>query len=39
MEDEICGIDGDFVSLSGVSIPCLLFAVDLVLLSSTRAGL
>jgi hypothetical protein len=38
-EDETCEIDGDFLSLSGVPFLCLLFADDLVLLSSTRAGL
>ena len=38
-EDETCEIDGDFLSLAGVPVPCLLFADDLVLLSSTRAGL
>jgi hypothetical protein len=32
-------IDGDFLTLAGVPVPCLLFADDLVLLSSTRAGL
>jgi hypothetical protein len=39
MEDETCEIDGDFRSLSGILVPCLLFADDLVLLSSTRARL
>jgi hypothetical protein len=38
-EDAICEIDGDSLSLAGVPVPCLLFANDLVLLSSTRAGL
>jgi hypothetical protein len=32
-------IDGDFLSLAGVPIPCILFVDDLVLLSCTRAGL
>jgi hypothetical protein len=32
-------IDGDFLSLAGVAVPCLPFADDLVLLSSTRVGL
>jgi hypothetical protein len=38
-EDATCEIDGDFLSLAGVLVPCLLFADDLVLLSSTRAKL
>jgi hypothetical protein len=38
-EDATDEIDGDFLSLAGVPVPCLLFADDLVLLSSTRAGL
>jgi hypothetical protein len=38
-EDATCEIYGDFLSLPGVPVPCLLFADDLVLLSSTRAGL
>jgi hypothetical protein len=38
-EDATDDIDGDFLSLAGVPVPCLLFADDLVLLSSTRAGL
>ena len=38
-EDATCEIDGDFLDLAGVPVPCLLFADDLVLLSSTRAGL
>jgi hypothetical protein len=38
-EDATDEIDGDFLSLAGVSVPCLLLADDLVLLSSTRAGL
>lgn len=37
--DDTCEIDGDFLSLAGVPVPCLLFADDLVLLSSSRAGL
>jgi hypothetical protein len=39
MEDATEEIAGDFLRLAGVPIPCLLFADDLVLLSSTRAGL
>jgi hypothetical protein len=38
-EDATDEIDGDFLSLAGVPVPCLLFADDLVMLSSTRAGL
>jgi hypothetical protein len=38
-EDATDKIDGDCLSLAGVQVPCLLFADDLVLLSSTRAGL
>jgi hypothetical protein len=38
-EDATNEIDGDFLSPAGVAVPCLLFADDLVLLSSTRAGL
>jgi hypothetical protein len=38
-DDATDEIDDDFLSLAGVSVPCLLFADDLVLLSSTRAGL
>jgi hypothetical protein len=39
MEGAMDEIDGDFLRLAGVPSPCLLFADDLVLLSSTRAGL
>jgi hypothetical protein len=38
-EDATDKIDGDFLSLARVLVPCLLFADDLVLLSSKRAGL
>jgi hypothetical protein len=39
-EDATDEIDGEFLSLARVPVPCLLFADnDLVLLSSTRAGL
>jgi hypothetical protein len=38
-EDATDEIDSDFLSLAGVPVPCLLFADDLVLLSSTRAVL
>ncbi len=37
--DATAEIDGDFLGLAGVPVPCLMFADDLVLLSSTRAGL
>jgi hypothetical protein len=39
LEDATYEIDGDFLSLAGVAVPYLLFADDLVLLSSTRAKL
>jgi hypothetical protein len=39
MEDATDGINVDFLRLAGIPVPCLLFADDLVLLSSTRAGL
>jgi hypothetical protein len=39
MEDATDEIDGDFLRLAGVPVLCLLFADDLVLLSSTRAEL
>jgi hypothetical protein len=38
-EDATNEIDNDFSSLAEVPVSCLLFADDLVLLSSTRAGL
>jgi hypothetical protein len=38
-KDAADEIDGDFLSLAGVPVPCLLFADDLVLLSSTRVEL
>jgi hypothetical protein len=38
-KDATNEIDGDFLSLPRVPVPCLLFADDLVLLSSTRAGI
>ena len=38
-EDAVDEIDGDFLTIAGVPVPCLLFADDLVLLSSTREGL
>jgi hypothetical protein len=38
-EDAADEIGGDFLSLARVPVPCLLFADDLALFSSTRAGL